>query len=373
MAERLNILVIPDLFPAYDGDWTGVFVVDYLKAVAPHCNVSVFYSRLAGEHVGTQKEEFAGFPLTRFTLLPKKPKGALKWIAYQNWIRKSAKAAFKLPKPDLIHAHSATLYGSLGLELARYWNIPLVVSEHTGPFSTISASKMKLLKCKKVMQRADATLAVSEHLAREIRAAGIEPKNLIVSGNPVDTDLFIPNTEKKTHQNMLFISRLDEFKGGMRTLRAFHNLEADHPNWTLTIGGDGEEMQAIKTYISAHDLGNNVFLKGKLTKPQIAKEFQAADFLIFPSVHESFGLIPAEAMSAGLPVIATNKTAPPEFVHGKNGILVTPESESEILEAMVKMIKELDDFDGDKIRAEMVERFGFEIFGKRLIELYDSL
>ena len=111
----------------------------------------------------------------------------------------------------------------------------------------------------------------------------------------------------------------------------------------------------------------------KLTKPQIADEFRAADFLIFPSIHESFGLIPAEAMSAGLPVIATNRTAPPEFINDQSGILVDPESETEILEAMVKMISTLDDYDGSVIRGEMIERFGFDVFGEWLVDVYEGL
>ncbi len=373
MQRKLKLLVIPDLFPAYDGDWMGIFVVDYLKAVAPWCDVSVFYSRLAGEKTGAHSETFAGFPTTRFNMLSKKPKGLLKLPAYKKWLKASVQEALKLPKPDVIHAHSAVLYGTLGLKLAKHWDVPIVLSEHTGPFSTVSSSGMKLRKAKKVMGEIDATLAVSEHLASEIRNSDIQPKKLIVSGNPVDTALFAPNPTQELHKNMLFISRLDVFKGGLRTLKAYHSILPQNPDWKLTIGGDGEEMQAIKDYVAANNLSEKVSLIGKLTKPEIAAEFHKADFLIFPSVHESFGLVAAEALSAGLPVIATKLTAPPEFVNSENGILVDPMNVEEIAQAMTSMMARLPNIDAAAIRKSIEDRFSFDVFGKKLMDIYSEL
>lgn len=370
---RLKLLVIPDLFPTHEGDWTGVFVVDYLKCAAPFCDINVFYSRLAGEHVGTKTETFANeFKVTRFTMLNKKPKGLLKLTAYQKWMKASFKEALKLPKPDVIHAHSAVLYGSLGLKLAEHWNVPLVVSEHTGPFSQVSSNALKLKKAKNVMAKADATLAVSQYLANEINAAGIKPKNLIVSGNPVDTDLFTLGPDQ-LNKNMLFISRLDEFKGGLRTLKAYHSILPKNPEWKLTIGGDGEEMESIKNYIATHKLEQQVKLLGKLTKPQIAETFHQGDFLIFPSVHESFGLIPVEAMAAGLPVISTYQTAPPEYMNEFNGTTIDPISIEGIANAMQMMIDSLQLYSKEQIRNFVVQNYGFQTFGQKLNETYTSL
>lgn len=369
--SKIKLLVVPDLFPEQSGDWTGVFVVDYIKAVMPWCEPTVFYSRLAGTAPGLRQEKFEDlFTVHRFVKQQKKPNLIAKLPAYKRWIKKSVMAANLLPKPDLIHAHGATLYGSLAVKLGRYWNVPVVISEHTGPFSTISKSSLKRRWAGKSMGSADLTLAVSAHLKNEILASGIAPKRVEVSGNPVDTNLFVPGSGGKT---IAFVSRLDEFKGGLRTLKAFHQLLEAAPDWKLSIGGDGQELNAIEAYVQEHQLQSQVELLGRLTKPEIATLFQRSAFVVFPSRHESFGLIPAEAMSAGLPVIATNQTAPPEFIPNNSGILVNPESIDEILGAMKTMIARYGQFDRTVIRQQIVDRFGFEAFGQQLTAHYQQL
>ena len=57
--QKLNILILPDLFPKNEKDWLGVFVVDYIKAILPKTNPWVFYSRLTGEHQNIKKSVFA--------------------------------------------------------------------------------------------------------------------------------------------------------------------------------------------------------------------------------------------------------------------------------------------------------------------------
>ncbi len=370
--NKIKLLVLPDLFPKQEGDWTGIFVVDYLKCVAPYCDVQVFYTRLRAQQKGVSNELFENtWPLKRMALTTQ-PVGKLaKPFKYMQWYQQSTKVGLEYQGIDLIHAHSSVLYGTLGLQLAKQLGVPLVISEHTGPFSTVTNSAAKLARAKKAMEGANAVLAVSHHLKNEILEAGIRPNNLIVTHNPVDTELFQPGSGRQ--HNILFISRLDVFKGGLRTVRAFHQITTAHPQWRLTIGGDGEERGAIEAYIQQHNLADKVTMLGTLTKPEIATQFQQADFLVFPSIHESFGLVPVEAMAAGLPVIATNRTAPPEYINEHNGILIDPMDVDAIANAMQQMIGALSNYNSKIIREEVVNRFGFKAFGKQLEAIYRSV
>ena len=81
----------------------------------------------------------------------------------------------------------------------------------------------------------------------------------------------------------------------------------------------------------------------------------------------------AEAMSAGLPVVAPNRTAPPEFVDDRSGVLVPPDDVAAIANAMEYVALNLARFDREAIRQVVVERFGLDAFGERLNALYGSL
>ena len=98
-----------------------------------------------------------------------------------------------------------------------------------------------------------------------------------------------------------------------------------------------------------------------------------ADFFIHPSEHETFGLVITEAMAAGLPVIVGNRTAPKEFVDNECGILVNPYSIDEIANGIEYMINNHQKYDRYLIRKKVVDRFGFQVFGKRLYNIYKGL
>ncbi len=159
-----------------------------------------------------------------------------------------------------------------------------------------------------------------------------------------------------------------------RRTKAFEKIIAKHPLHTLTIVGDGEDLIPLQDYIRQHDLlKNKVFLKGHQSKAEIAEEMQHADFFVFPSRHESFGLVITEALSCGLPVIAGNKTAPKEYVTNECGLLVPPDDVDAIAEAMDRMINDLQNYNPELLRNQVIEKFGFEAFGKKLNAIYLKL
>lgn len=371
--RKINLLVVPDLFPGYDGDVQGIFVRDYLTAVEPFCKVSVLFIRLTGAKKGLTVTQEGGATVYRYCFSTTKIPFYLKPFYYWAWFRKGYALRRQIEKPDLVHAHGTILSGTLACRLGKAWQVPAIITEHQGPFTMISDSFWKLAWARRTMQRADAVLTVSDHLRKEILASRIHPKTIHVTHNPVDTALFVQKPDR-TYRNILFASRLDVFKGGLRTLKAFHHMAEANPDWKLTMVGDGEEYGAIEAYMRQHpELQSRVYLKGKMTKAEIAREMAEADFFVFPSLHESFGLVVAEAMSCGLPVIATNKTAPKEYISADSGILVPPEDVDAIAGAMQKMIQTHASYSASAIRGAVIERFGFENFGKKLNAIYQSL
>ena len=370
--KHINLLVLPELFPEFEGDWKGVFIEDYLKSVET-VPTQTLYIRLTGKKKGITDENYRNqFNLRRVNLTDKKVSSLFKPFFYILWFKKGIQLGKAYTETTIIHAHGAVLNGLLAYFISKKLKIPFIVTEHTGPYSRILNSWLKSNISKFVFNKAAKVLVVSEYQKNEVLKLGIPKEKVEVSYNPVNTDVYKLNPTINL-KNIAFVSRLDEFKGGLRTLKAFHQLIKKHADYTLTIVGEGEEFKAIQLYISENNLGSKVFLKGTLTKPQIAEVLNKSSFFVFPSRHETFGLVVAEALSCGLPVICTNQTAPKEFINEQNGILVHPDSVEEIANAMEEIIKNRTQYDAVQIRQQIEERFGLDSFGKKLIAIYTNL
>ncbi len=97
--------------------------------------------------------------------------------------------------------------------------------------------------------------------------------------------------------------------------------------------GDGPERKSLELKIKEKGLENKVLLSGKL--PDAYKYLPAFDIFVLPSVKEGFAWTILEAMSAKVPVIATNVGAAPEIIENKNnGLLVSPRGADELASAL---------------------------------------
>jgi glycosyltransferase involved in cell wall biosynthesis len=217
---------------------------------------------------------------------------------------------------------------------------------------------------------------VSDDLRRQIEETGFRARRVKVTYNPVDTDLFQPGTftDDGDRKRIVFAGRLEEYKGALRVVRAFNEIAERWPGWTLTIAGDGPERAAIDEFLRSRPaLAARVQLLGRYTRPQLARLFAESGCFVYPSRHETFGIVIAEAMSAGLPVIGPNRTAPPEFIDDRSGLLVPPDDVGALSAAMERLLGDLPAYRRDAIRRTVVERFGLDAFGRRLLALYSDL
>ena len=222
------------------------------------------------------------------------------------------------------------------------------------------------------MEDADLVLPVSTHLGNEIRESGIQLKNSAVLGNPVDTDFFsLRDKPLEVQKRILFVGRLDPFKGGLRTLKAFHKVKDDFPDYHLTLAGDGVEGDHIENYIRENQLQPRVeFLRKRLSRDEMRTLFHESSFLVFPSEFESFGLVAAEAMATGLPAVITDRTGPRDYSNEKNCIQVDP---LQIERGIIEMISRLPEFRPTEVRSSIEDRYGIKAIGLCMKNEFQSL
>jgi glycosyltransferase involved in cell wall biosynthesis len=374
--KRLRVAVVPEQFPRAAGDIAGIFARDYVEAIRPFCDVVVVVSGSEDRRGVTRHVPFEdGVEYVICTPLVRGAGSRMQRFGRLEVLLRLQQAAPLLRHVDLIHAHGAIFHGAPAARLGKRLRIPVVLTIHTGPFEKLLRRRATRILTRRTLERVDCVCAVSEDVRHRIERAGIRPKRLEVSYNPVDTNLFRPAAATKpSSRRMTFGGRLEEYKGGLRVARAFASVADRLPGWTLTIAGEGPERHAIRDFVDATPaLAARVELLGAYTKAEFADLLAASDFFVYPSRYESFGLAIAEAMAAGLPVVAPDRTAPAEFVDQRSGVLVPPDDINAIANAMEHIAKHLSQFDQNVIRQTIVDRFGFEVFGQRLLALYRSL
>lgn len=368
----MRVLLIPELYPTDENPVAGIFINDQIKAIQKFADVVVFNTSPFYRGMYLQQD---GVEYFDFHLYAKKPAKLLKPFLYRYWENKALSLALKIPKIDLIHAHGSALRGRMAMKLARNKKIPLIITEHTGPWSAISSRYSVFEMAKKVLNSANVVMPVSHHLKTEMLHSGVEMKRVEVLGNPIDDDQYSLRQKKlDASKQILFVGRLDEFKGGLRTLKAFHSIVDNYPQWTLTIAGKGEESDVVKEYIAQNNLNERLsFMNNVFTRNELKDLYHSSSFLVFPSRFESFGLVAAEAMSTGLPVVCTNQTGPLDYALPENALQVNPDSIDDIAIGMKTMIEKLDQMQPEKIRNSILKKYGIHSYSEKLNAVYQSL
>ena len=134
---------------------------------------------------------------------------------------------------------------------------------------------------------------------------------------------------------VLSVARMYPRKRLQDLLQAAALLSPRIPGLRVRIVGEGPESTGLRTMATKLGLTGVVTFLGEVTRSALAVEYVGADCFCLPTVQEGFGLVFAEAMAAGLPIVACRAAAVPELVDdGRTGLLVSPRDVEELAKAM---------------------------------------
>ena len=134
-----------------------------------------------------------------------------------------------------------------------------------------------------------------------------------------------PPEAGRVRTNLLYLSRVEVAKGVFELLDAYRILKTRNPAYTLTIGGDGPDLEALKAYaeeLGLQDVVFTGFLKGK-AKVDCYREGSVFCFL---SYSEGMPNAVLEALAMGLPVVSSDAGGLKDILrNGENGFIVLPD------------------------------------------------
>jgi glycosyltransferase involved in cell wall biosynthesis len=142
-----------------------------------------------------------------------------------------------------------------------------------------------------------------------------------------------PAGPERRHVRLISVCRMVPRKGLEFLIEAMQELRND--GIRLELIGSGHELSRVAALVTNLGLDDYVSLPGYIPSEQLYTHYHRADIFVLPSLSESFGQVLLEAMSCGLPVVASTAGGIPETIrHGRNGLLVPPRDSAALVEAV---------------------------------------
>jgi glycosyltransferase involved in cell wall biosynthesis len=290
------------------------------------------------------------------TLLGRSPTGRISTRATARNLGRLVALARSLRRAEVDVVHAFMLWPSaLCLAAARLAGVPVRVSGRRN-LTTTPARRDRLVE-RAVARLATSITANSEAVARTARASVLPQAVITVIHNGID---LLPRAEQVACQppEALVVANLIGYKGHRHLVDAL--ARSSQPTVVHCLG-EGAERAALEEQAESHGLAGHVHFHGQVT--DVSRWHQRTQLVILPSTEEGFPNAVLEAMSAGLPVIATDVGGVPEIIeHGRTGLLV-PAREPEALAAAIDQLASdpgLRERLGSAARTSVSERFSWD-------------
>ncbi|MEQ7870305.1 glycosyltransferase [Chromohalobacter salexigens] len=243
-------------------------------------------------------------------------------------------------QPDLVHAHHPFLLGDTAARVAQTYGLPLIFTHHTlyehythyVPGDSPRMQRFAIALASEYTRLCDAVIAPSESIAELLAQRGVRAEKVRVIPSGVDTRTFAQGDGGHWRQRFGIpddamvvghVGRLAMEKNLDFLAAALARFLARHPKARALIVGEGEARMAMHEHAAREGVADRFHYTGKLHDQALIDAYHAMDAFAFASHSETQGMVIAEAMAAGLPVVAINASGVREVLRdGVNGIML---------------------------------------------------
>lgn len=275
---------------------------------------------------------------------------------------------------DLVHAHVVLPAGLLGAAISRALGVPLLLQEHSAPFSMHLDTEEKRTAVRRTLAAAAVVCAVGEDLANRIGEQHVA-RTVRLMPNLVRTGLFTSSSlpDDRDCIRLASVGSLEARKGFDVLLDAVAILRRSGQRVQLRIVGDGSLRESLSARLSELGLDPVATLLGPRSRGGTASIIADSHMYVCSSLHETFGIAPAEALSVGRAVVSTRCGGPEQFVDDTCGALVAPGDPQALADAIAQTWKRIDTFVPAQMHRRIDDRFGPDAFRRRMLALYDEV
>jgi 1,2-diacylglycerol 3-alpha-glucosyltransferase len=246
-------------------------------------------------------------------------------------------------RAHIVHAHHPFLLGDTALRIAANRNVPVVFTHHTRyedythyvPFDSPTLKEIAVNLSTQFANLCDGVIAPSESIAELIRKRGVETPIAVVPTG-IDVQAFASGVGPRFRRKYRIppnafvvghVGRLAPEKNLPFLAEAVALFLKDAPGAWFLVVGDGPSEERIRAICAQQGVESRLVMAGKHSGRALHDAYRAMNVFAFASCSETQGLVLAEAMAAGLPVVALNAPGAREVVcDGRNGFLLPPQS-----------------------------------------------
>lgn len=387
-------IISPEIVPVTGGisSYTLNLLIELLKTneISLICpGQKEIIKNYLSKYIGSQYKDFNIIPTTEKNI--REP--ALRTYYHQIGLRKSLSLLERNNKPDLIHFTSAHASG-LGWFFSR--RLPYVMTVHSLINDDINSLRLEkrdfrrftdntknvflpILKWneKMVLKNSNFIIGVTQELVSKIKAS--YPRNSVrFVANGVLVDLFKPmkeddNNKIKINNRILFVSRLMPSKGIDIALESCRLLvRSNLKDFEFVFAGEGS-IDQYKERCKLMGISQYCRFLGNVDYLDIPQLYHSAFVFCCPSYQESMPMSLLEAMSSGLPCVASRVGYIPQIIkNGHNGIIVEPGNPVELSEQIRRLIYNPKEANlmGINARKCIEESYSSLIMATKTIEIY---
>ena len=339
-----SICVISPEYPSENRPYTFTFVDQLVCAIAdtgidicvitPHdlfkCWPNKEHDRIRRSPGG---REIKVYSPAAFTLTTRKVGPFNMSLLTEKLFNRSVKKIIKKNhlSPDILYSHFLFPAGTCAAALGKELGIPSVCA--FGESSLWSIREIGIGKARKNLNLLSGMVAVSTNNKNVlIDNRLIAEEKIRVIPNAVNKEIFCPGSKTDARRKLklpadivigLFNGSFSESKGSLRVDEAARDI----PGLKMVYLGGGKE----------EPMGDNILFKGRVAHEDVPMWLQAADFFVLPTLEEGCCNAIVEAMSAGLPVISSDKPFNYDVLDCDSAIMVDPMSVKEIRDAIKRL------------------------------------
>jgi glycosyltransferase involved in cell wall biosynthesis len=254
-------------------------------------------------------------------------------------------------RPDVVHVHSFFGIGLEALLIGACLKVPVIGTNHTtiagfAPHIPIRESRAAAY----VMwfyNHCDTVTAPSRSVFEELGLARLRPPHWVIS-NPIDLAAFRPARAGErdadrarfglTAPTITYAGRLGAEKNIEVLLRALALLRDSGIAADLAIAGHGAHEPVLRALTETLGIGPRVRFLGTLPRDELARLLRISDIFTIMSTSETQSMVLLQAMASGVPVVAADTRALPEFVSEDNGVLVNPNDPSRLARVLQDLL-----------------------------------
>ncbi len=294
--------------------------------------------------------------------------------------------------PDLVHTHHPFLLGDTALRTAISRDRPLVFTYHTmwehylhyAPADSPAMQEFVKQMAAAYCDLCDHVITPSESIAEILRERGVTtPITALPTG--IETDRFRNGDAGEGRRRLGipadapvagYIGRLGPEKNLGVVADALIEFCRRRPSARALVVGYGEDTKRIRGAFEDAGLADRLYMPGTLSGQELIDAYHALDVFVFASRSETQGLVLAEAMAAGRPVVAVDAAGARDVVRdGENGHLIPSEDPTALADAILAVIEqhETDLTAMQKVAVATAEELSSSACAARAVELYNEV